>query len=32
MYKKASNNSLIATVSGIQQGKKSIENYLMKKN
>jgi len=31
-YKKTNNNSLIATIFGIQQGKKSIENYLMKKN
>jgi len=32
MYKKASNNNLIATISGIQQGKQSTENYSMKKN
>ena len=32
IYKKTSNNSLIATVSGIQQGKQSTENYSMNKN
>lgn len=32
MYKKESNNNLIATVSGRQQGKQSTENYSMNKN
>jgi hypothetical protein len=31
VYKKATENSLVATISGIQQGKQSTESYPMKK-
>jgi hypothetical protein len=31
VYKKVNENSLVATISGIQQGKESSESYPMKK-
>jgi hypothetical protein len=31
VYKKVNENSLVATISGIQQGKESSESYTMKK-